>query len=317
MQIAVQFWKSRGLGDREPGLQDLLKLSDIRLAQVLDYREKCNLDNNTVMEAFRTTRQQISRLAWDAFAAALDCDSGPIAKTGVLSLPMDEATAARFLSRLQESPVAPLRRDDFAFGYMATLSESVLLYLNSTNEYREAASPQFLAIVGEFLSNIGPEIERSLGHPWRVGSIRQFLLQPGTTGGRHLDGWPVSMRKLFILPCGATRQSGTTWFRMRDGREMVLDSDKPIWAIFENSTVVHALMSSEVARPTIEVDLIPATTTSAEPFYAGNNGWYPWFPTDDGLLEGTRLALSLAVMNEGTRPQFLRRLSQPFRRLFS
>jgi hypothetical protein len=32
----------------------------------------------------------------------------------------------------------------------------------------------------------------------------------GTTGSRHLDEWPVSMRKLFILPCGSTRRSGTT-----------------------------------------------------------------------------------------------------------
>jgi hypothetical protein len=53
-------------------------------------------------------------------------------------------------------------------------------------------------------------------------------------------------------------------------------------------------------RPTIELDFAPARETSFEPYYAGTNGWYPWFPTEAGLLEGTRIAVSQVVR---TRPR--------------
>ena len=103
------------------------------------------------------------------------------------------------------------------------------------------------------------------------------------------------MKKLFILPSGATRETGTTWFRLKNGEELILHSDKPMWTIFENSEVEHSLVSAAAyARPTIEVDLLPATATSPNPFYAGINGWYPWFPTESGFFEGTRLALTFA-----------------------
>lgn len=305
------YWRLRG-----QGLHDLLKLSDLQLAQAVDYREKSDSEVDVAMKNFQSARRLISLVTWNSFAAAIQCDVGPISETGVLWRPMDESIAASFLDNLEESPVAPLRRDDFAFGYMATLSNSILSYLNESNEYRDATGPKFVATLRGFLASVRTEIESELGHSWRVGSYRQFFLQSGTTGSRHLDGWPASMRKLFILPRGATRQSGTTWFRLRNGQELILDSERPIWVIFENSTIMHALMSSDIARPTIEVDLLPASSTSAEPFYAGNNGWYPWFPTDAGLLEGTRLALSLAE-NGGSRLQLLPNLMSPIRRFFS
>jgi len=177
---------------------------------------------------------------------------------------------------------------------MATLEPHILNLLNGSNDYREA-TPEFVELLSAYLSRIGPEVQKVLGHPWRVASIRQFYLRPKASAGRHVDGWPTSMRKLFILPRGATRQLGTTWFRLRDGREMMLESGQPIWAIFENSVVDHALVSSELERPTIEVDLLPATKTSTEPFYAGINGWYPWFPNEAGLLDATRVSLSFAL----------------------
>ena len=36
----------------------------------------------------------------------------------------------------------------------------------------------------------------------------------------------------------------------------------------------------------------PDTGISADAFFAGLAGWYPWFPTEASLLEGTRLALA-------------------------
>ena len=94
----------------------------------------------------------------------------------------------------------------------------------------------------------------------------------------HLDAWPPSIRKLFILPGGATPRTGTTRFGLRNGNEIVLDRPDPLWAIFEPSRIRHALTPGSVARPTIELDIVPALRTSLEPCYAGVNGWYPLFP---------------------------------------
>jgi hypothetical protein len=308
------------LADHEAGLHDLLTLPDERLVRALDDRDKYQPFGSVILDNFRSARQEISNVTWDAFATALDCDRGPIAKTGVHWQLLNEATAERLMSIFNDSPVTTLRRDDFVLGHMATLTNVMVTQLNAANQYREA-TPAFVAAVGELLADIGPEIGRLFGHPWRVGSLRQFELQPGAAGGRHLDNWPLAMRKLFILPRGATRRSGTTWFRMRDGKEMMLDSEKPIWAIFENSAVDHSLISSEIGRPTIEVDLVPALETSTDPYYAGINGWYPWFPTEKALLEGTRIAFTLALKSkipaEQETPGALSRLVSPIRRLFS
>jgi hypothetical protein len=116
-----------------------------------------------------------------------------------------------------------------------------------------------------------------------VASVRQFHLRPGEgpegqPGNMHYDGWPPSIRKLFILPAGATPRTGTAWFRLRDGRETLLDEPRPLWSIFENSRVLQALTPCKVPRPTIELNIVPALRTSTDPAYVGINAWYPRFP---------------------------------------
>ena len=123
------------------------------------------------------------------------------------------------------------------------------------------------------------------------------LLTPGTRvhphapADRHLDGWPVAMRKIFVLPEGCGKRSSTTWFRRRDGEELTLESEKPIWVLFENSVVLHAPISGVALRPTIEFDIVPARQTSLEVVDAGLGGWYPHFPTEAELHAATRQAL--------------------------
>jgi hypothetical protein len=203
------------------------------------------------------------------------------------------------MSNLLESPKTLLRRDDFAMGYLANAGTD-LDQLNSTNEYRET-TPKVLETLRLFMARVGPVLAEEFGHPFRIASTRQFQLLPNhLSAGRHVDGWPVSIRKMFILPRGVGPKSGTTWFRLRDGREVTLSSEGPIWAVFENSVVWHKPIFAEELRPTIEFDFVPARETSFEPFYAGTNGWYPWFPTEAGFLEGTRLAASIVA---GTHPR--------------
>jgi hypothetical protein len=285
-----------------------LKLSDLALAQKVDYEEKYGPEENPDFKAFVAARAELSRIAWNSFASALRCDHGPIARTGLIWRPLEEQMAVRLGDVLQASPMTPIRRDDFAIGYLSNSTQEQVDYLNTCNEYR-GITPELTAALGELLATIGPEIEQALGHPFRIGSTHQFQLKPSQKPAyRHLDNWPVSIRKVFILPQGAGQKLGTTWFRMRNGREIVLETDQPIWVIFENSVVWHAPVSSDALRPTIELDLLPAAETDLDPFYAGINGLYPWFPTEEGLLDGTRTAIQMSIGNRPKRQSLFDRL---------
>jgi hypothetical protein len=271
-------------------VREWLELDDVSRARKIDDLEKYGAEDDAALGRFRAQRADLSRMAWNVYAAALNCDSGPLSHTGVMTFPLDEALADRLARMLLGSARTEMRREDFALGYVCT-ARSQCEYLNACNEYRELG-PDALALLGEFLSSVGPELERCIGHPFRIGSTRQFQLVPKRIAAdRHVDGWPAAIRKVFVLPCGAGRRTGTTWFRRRDGQEMELESVQPIWVVFENSVVWHAPISAEALRPTIEFDILPATETSLDPVNAGLAGWYPWFPTLTSLYEGTRMAL--------------------------
>lgn len=281
-------------------MRKLLDHPDARLVQEIDALEKNDLEADPALARFMSARSDLSRMAWNSFAAALGCDAGPLARTGVMVFPLDEALADRLLAGMLESPKTPLRHDDFTAGYVRTAA-SQCDYMNACNEYREL-TPRSLALLSEFLSAVGPTLEQAVGHPFRVGSTRQFQLVPRDVfADRHTDGWPVAIRKIFILPRGAGPLSGTTWFCQRNGEELTIESDKPIWMIFENSVVLHAPIPGASLRPTIEFDIVPAKETSLEPVFAGLAGWYPWFPTEAGLLEGTRAALARCYADHGSK----------------
>ena len=185
-------------------------------------------------------------------------------------------------------------------------------YLNSSNHYRKL-TPACRALLAEFLSTAGPW-STAIGHPFRIASTRQFQLVPNRPlADRHLDGWPVAMRKIFVLPEGCGKRSSTTWFRRRDGHEFTLESDKPIWVLFENSVVLHAPISGVALRPTIEFDIVPARQTSLELVDAGLGGWYPHFPTEAELHAATRQALQSYC--RGARRRACRKLAAAHRQV--
>jgi hypothetical protein len=230
-------------------LRQLLKCNDLQLVHKVHEMEKYGPEDDPVLGRFRALRTDLSRMSWNSFVAALgDCDAGPLARTGVMTFPLDEGFAARLASVLLGSPKTEMRRDDFAMGWVGTAGAQCE-YLNACNEYR-AFTPEGMALIAEFLQEIGSGLEKTLGHRFRIGSMRQFQLVPErVASGRHLDGWPVAIRKLFILPQGCGRSTGTTWFRQRDGKQLELESDKPIWVVFENSVVWHAAVSAKGAAP--------------------------------------------------------------------
>jgi hypothetical protein len=275
-------------------LRELLSLSDRGLVQEIHGLEKYGAEDDAALKRFSEIRSDLSYVAWTSFSDALECDAGPISKTGMMSFPLDPALAGRFSKALLEGPKTKIRRDDFVLGYMRT-GASMCDYLN------------------EFMAIYGAKLEEILGHPFRIGSTRQFQLVPRTIAAdKHVDGWPLAIRKLFILPHGAGRHLGTTWFQQRDNKEVTIESETPIWVIFENSVVLHAPVSAQALRPTIELDVLPARETGLSLFDAGLNGWYPWFPTDASLLAGTRLALKRCFAEEPAKDwkSLIRRLGR-------
>jgi hypothetical protein len=269
---------------------EFLTLSDHALAERLHQWEARSADDDSDFEQFRRHRAVLSREAWQSLTEELDCDRGPLAKVGVMVFPLDGDLARRLLQAMLASPRIKMRRKNFALGYVST-SVAQCDYLNSSNHYRKLTSDS-RALLAEFLSTAGPMVEAAIGHPFRIASTRQFQLVPNRPlADRHLDGWPVAMRKIFVLPEGCGKRSSTTWFRRRDGHEFTLESDKPIWVLFENSVVLHAPVSGVALRPTIEFDIVPARQTSFELVDAGLGGWYPHFPTEAELHVATRRAL--------------------------
>jgi len=217
-----------------------------------------------------------SHRAWaEAFP---DCDSGPIAKTGVAYTPISQQRALELMFLHLSSRPVPLRQDDFVEGYMSEPRPGAIDSLNIDNQYREVGG-ELKAALQTFIAEQADWITSQLGHAWRVCSVRPFELRAREQpGGKHVDGWPLSIRKAFILPAGASRQGGTTWFKLRDGREVIFEHPDPCLLIFENSAVEHCSVPGRVYRPTIEFDIVPARHVDPEPVYAGLNGWFPWMP---------------------------------------
>jgi hypothetical protein len=296
---------------------EFLSLSDHALVERMHRWEAQGPDDDAAFDKFRRARAVLSRQAWQALTNELGCDSGPLAEVGVMVFPLDEGLAQRLLEAMLAAPRVKMRHKDSAPGYVGT-GFAQCDYLNSGNQYRKL-TPASLALLDEFLATAGPMVESAIGHPFRIASTRQFQLIPNRPAAdRHLDGWPVAMRKIFVLPEGCGTRSSTTWFRRRDGQELTLESEKPIWVLFENSVVLHAPISGVALRPTVEFDIVPARQTSFEVVDAGLGGWYPHFPSEAELHAGTRQALQsfLAEVPDGAPVEsWLRRHSRSLGRL--
>lgn len=239
-------------------------------------------DDNREFWPIHAARKLLSTAAWEPYSVAAyrryGASAPPLSNTGAMQGELDGDVACRLLDLLANSQTTIYRFDDFTPGYMADTKRFSITSQNENNIYYEMTAPM-LAEIGRFLAGFSQTIEKVCGHFWTVGSIRCFALKSGTDGGVHLDGWPRAMKKLFLLPNGVGRERGSTYFVLRTGEKLIVESAAPAWLFFENSVLPHAtVVPKERPRPTIEIDLMPAMVTDPTPVYVGINGWYPLFP---------------------------------------
>src|SRR4029450_4974746 len=185
---------------------EFLSLSDGALAERMHRWEAQSPDDDAAFEKFRRDCAIRSREAWDSLTSEVGGGNGPLAEVGVMVFPLDEGLAQRLLQAMFAAPRVKMRRKHFAMGYVST-SFAQCDYLNSSNQYRKL-TPASRALLDEFLATPGPMGEAAIGHPFRTASTRQFQLVPNRPAAdRHLDGWPVAMRKIFVLPEGCGQRS--------------------------------------------------------------------------------------------------------------
>ena len=283
-------------GEKAISMRSWLQLSDLGLAQKIDYAEKNGAESDTALNDFAAVRAHLSRLAWDAYAEAIG-DRGTLAGTGVMCFPLGDDVAHRLIDAFAQSPHLKMQRDDFAIGYMADRGQAACDHLNRANDYHEWM-PEMAAVVDSVLAAMTSKLEVALAI--RSGSCRAvssiFCRTPASPASTW-TAWSCSIRKLFLLPRGATREIGTAAGSACATAKSVIESTRPVMVLFGARRVARPPPGA-ATTPDDELDLAPAPTTSARAFYAGLNGWYPWFPTKATFLEGTRTAARIAGARE-------------------
>jgi hypothetical protein len=70
---------------------------NLALAQEVDYTEKNGAETDPVLAGIVPVRSHLSMLAWSTHAEPLNCASGPLSKTGVMTMPMDDALGEKLM----------------------------------------------------------------------------------------------------------------------------------------------------------------------------------------------------------------------------
>ncbi len=231
-----------------------------------------------------------SRLCFEIYASDNNVQEKPeIDETGLVlgsySADLNERMREAFLS-LHEVPFETQAADhhfyDISPGKPDQFNHMLKCYRPST---------EICALVEELLSAFRTQIEQASGHYFSVSSFRVFSHLPDSSRPddleqlpRHLDRWPLAMKKLFILPWATSKELGTTLFKLKNGETTLVEQPGAGWALFENSCVWHCAIPPETEpRHTIELSLVPALKTDCRLTDTGMNASYPWYPMDRDL----------------------------------
>jgi len=277
--------------------------------------------------AWFNARRTISNSAWDSFAASVyalhpEATQTELARKGLVTGCLDSATHAE-LKKLYDAIVpSPFDGDDFTPGYYfdPNMTHHIGAERDKANECRKP-SAALLRTLESWMRKEQKTIESLMGHPFRVVSVHLFSLRGDTKRGpdhRHLDGWPVSMKKMMIYMGPTSRIDGSTEFYLKDGSTALIEGPPGTWGLFENSVVNHlAVPPQRTPRPVIEISFVPALSTDTHCIVGGMNAGYPWFPLEfaadkvegalDQYVHSTELKMYMRALNLALAAQELLR----------
>ncbi len=175
---------------------------------------------------------------------------------------------------------------DFDSDYVYEPRENLHKDMVRINNYYKP-SEFFFKNLPLILNPLKNTIEKENQFYWRVASCRVFEVKPVSKAqGFHKDDQALAIKKLFFYPEGANKRIGSTVLIDKNGKETIIELEPGSWLLFENSLCEHQAYSSEecIGRPTIEIDLMPDFITNTTIEYHGINGWYPWFPIQDSMI---------------------------------
>jgi hypothetical protein len=153
-------------------------------------------------------------------------------------------------------------------------------------------------IVQSMLQELKQPIADALGVPWRVVNIKSWRTNPFTAtdfgmNSWHLDGFPFSALKIMIYVSGASKATGSTEMRLRDGSSKVIEGPEGTWLLFKNSELLHRGTAPQLpghVRTILDITITPAWQFGVDPVYAGLNASFPAYPW--GQVSGRRASFA-------------------------
>jgi len=180
------------------------------------------------------------------------------------------------------------------------------------HEYREFAASLAGAVV-VFLAVTLPQRSEQAIWPHRLDRLdASFPACCRATSLRDRAYRPVadSIRKVFIHP---SRGRGTCLlghyvFCPAPRRVATIESEKPIWYLREQRRPFTPPIFVRCAQAHHRIRLSSCRRARRPSIRLCRSGlWYPWFPTEDGLMEGTRIALGACYGPTHPRHGFMSR----------
>ena len=94
-----------------------------------------------------------------------------------------------------------------------------------------------------YSKNIAEEIETLLGTSFRLVASSAWYISSDCEdvgpSAEHTDGLPESFYKIMIYPSRLNEEDGTIMLRNADGHAEYVETDGPVWMLFDSNKVSH------------------------------------------------------------------------------
>jgi hypothetical protein len=227
----------------------------------------------------------VAARAMDQFGANLQRRSdgqtadSDFADIGFKIFPIPRDVANHLLDFFSDELRWDFRKEDCAEDYIAAdLTAETIQTLNGRHIFFGAAPVEAQAAFTNYMTSIGKDIERELGHPWTIVNVRAWTTLKSEDFGPtqwHVDGFSSFATKMMIYPLPMNHTNGTLELYDRQGRLHEMASEEPACILFDNAALLHRGRGGSDRRPAIEVQTMPCPSTDIRYVYAGQNARSP------------------------------------------